>query len=121
MPSPTQQLGAAAESRAAEFLATHGFTLLARNWRRRAGELDLVATRGTLLVIAEVRMRAQARFGGAAASVDRRKQRRIVRAAQQLLQRHPELRTFLVRFDVLVVAPEGSDAPIEWIRHAFEA
>lgn len=121
MPSLTQKLGAAAEQRAAEYLRDQGFEIVARNWRRRAGELDLVAVRGQLLVIAEVRTRSHSGFGGAAASVTRLKQRRIVRAAQQLLQQNPALRSLVVRFDLLVVAPTGAPQRIEWIQHAFEA
>ena len=75
-----------------------------------------------MLVIAEVRTRAHAAFGSAAASVDRRKQRRITRAAQQLLQQRAELARLPVRFDVLVVSDLAAPQPrIEWIRHAFEA
>ena len=75
-----------------------------------------------VLVIAEVRTRSDEAFGGAAASVNRGKQRRIVRAAAQLLQERPDLARLPVRFDVLVVsALELSSPRIEWIRHAFEA
>ena len=117
-----QQSGRRAEDLAAEFLRTQGCEILERNYRRRLGELDLIAREGGVLVIAEVRTRASAEWGGAAASVDRRKQRRITRAAQQLLQQRSELAQLPVRFDVLVVSDLGATEPrIEWIRHAFEA
>ncbi|MFZ1905598.1 MAG: YraN family protein [Steroidobacteraceae bacterium] len=117
-----QQLGRRAEQLAAEFLAAQGLEILERNYRRRLGELDIIARGGGVLVIAEVRTRSVEAFGGAAASVNRGKQRRIVRAAAQLLQERPDLARLPARFDVLVVsALELSSPRIEWIRHAFEA
>jgi putative endonuclease len=117
-----QRLGRRAEQLAAEFLAAQGLEILERNYRRRLGELDIIARGGGVLVIAEVRTRSVEAFGGAAASVNRGKQRRIVRAAAQLLQERPDLARLPVRFDVLVVsALELSSPRIEWIRHAFEA
>jgi putative endonuclease len=69
-----------------------------------------------------VRLRADTRYGGGAASVDWRKQRRIQRATCHLLARQPALARRAIRFDVLDLAPDGRDGyRIEWIRHAFEA
>ena len=117
-----QRAGKRAEDLAAEFLRAHGCEILERNYRRRLGELDLVARERGVLVIAEVRTRASAQWGGAAASVDRRKQQRITRAAPQLLQQRAELARLPVRFDVLVVSDlESAQPKVEWIRHAFEA
>lgn len=112
-----QQTGRAGEDSAAAALEAAGFTILLRNYRCRAGELDLVARRGTLLVIAEVRCRAREDYGGAAASVTYRKQRRIVRASRHLLTRHRALALLPVRFDVLVPRAGGA---VEWIEAAFE-
>jgi putative endonuclease len=115
-----QQSGRHAEEIAAKFLRAAGCEILETNFRRRLGELDIVARHGAVLVIAEVRTRATSEYGGAAASVDRRKQRRIARAASQLLQQRRDLAALPVRFDVLVVSAPGSSAPaIEWIQHAF--
>ncbi|MGH8275471.1 MAG: YraN family protein [Steroidobacteraceae bacterium] len=117
-----QHTGQRAEQLANDFLRAAGFEILQRNYTRRLGELDVVARRAGVLVIAEVRTRARDRFGGAAASVDGRKQQRIIRAAAQLLQQRPDLARLPVRFDVIVVSDPEGDAPrIEWIRHAFEA
>jgi putative endonuclease len=117
-----QQSGRRAEELAAEFLRAEGFEILQRNYLRRLGELDVIARRADLLVIAEVRTRSSAAFGGAAASVDRRKQQRITRAATALLQQRADLARLAVRFDVVVVSdPHGAAPRIEWIQHAFEA
>jgi putative endonuclease len=116
-----QRAGQRAEQLAAEFLRAQGCEILERNYRRRLGELDLIARERGVLVIAEVRTRASAAFGGAAASVDRRKQQRIARAALLLLQQRADLARLPVRFDVLVVSGlEGPQPRVEWIRHAFE-
>jgi len=122
MPTARQQSGRRAEELAAEFLRAAGCEILQCNYRRRLGELDIVARTAGVLVIAEVRTRASNAWDGAAASVDRRKQRRITRAANQLLQQRSELARLPVRFDVLVVSdPYGRSPAIEWIQHAFEA
>jgi putative endonuclease len=115
------RLGADAEQVAAAYLRQQGLAVLLRNFRRRLGELDLVAREGDVLVIAEVRLRSGTGFGGAAASVDGWKRRRIVRAAEQLLQQHPEFARLRVRFDVIAVHPRDGAPAVEWIRGAFEA
>ena len=114
-----RQIGRDAEERAAAHLRAAGLVLLHRNYLCRLGELDLVARHGATLVVAEVRLRASAQFGGAAASITRAKQRRIVLATRHLLARYPSLQQLPVRFDALLVpADEG---PIEWLRGAFDA
>ena len=123
MPATAAQvLGARAEQLALEYLQARGLTIVERNYRRRLGEIDLVALDHGVLVIAEVRTRSTDAFGGAAASVDGRKQRRIIRAAAQLLQRHRDYAALPVRFDVLIVTGPATPAPgVQWLRHAFEA
>jgi putative endonuclease len=119
-PIDRRQIGQHAEERAARQLRAAGLTLLHRNYRCRLGELDLVARDGATLVVAEVRLRASARFGGAAASITRAKQRRIVLATRHLLARYPSLQRLPVRFDALLV-PADNEGPIEWLRAAFDA
>jgi putative endonuclease len=106
-----------AENSACAFLESQGFTIVTRNFLRRVGEIDVVARAGDLLVVAEVRTRASERFGGAAASIGRAKQRRVAATAGLLLQQHRELRQCRVRFDVLIVR----DGQVEWLKHAFDA
>src|SRR5690606_24172186 len=86
--TPKQRAGAAAEDAACAHLAAHGCRIVARNVRYRVGELDIVAFDDDELVFVEVRLRTGNAFGGAAASVDAFKQRRLVRAAQQFLAAH---------------------------------
>jgi putative endonuclease len=112
-----RQTGALAENSAAAFLESQGFDIIARNFLRRVGELDVVARAGELLVIAEVRTRADERFGGAAESISHAKQRRIIATAALFLDHHPQLRHCRVRFDVIVV----KNGRVEWLPHAFDA
>jgi len=79
------QRGAAEEQAAADFLVSQGLRIVARNWRCKGGELDVVAMEGDTLVFVEVRARASVRFGGAAASITASKQTRLIRAAQHYL------------------------------------
>ena len=118
-PSPTQHTGHLSETRAALWLEGHGLRVLERNLLCRAGEIDLVALDGDVLVFVEVRHRGSASHGGAAASVNRGKQRRLLRAARyflpRLAQRHLRGRLPACRFDVVCV----QEGRLEWIRHAF--
>jgi len=117
--SERMRRGRAAEQRAARVLTEAGFELIACNYRCRMGELDLVARRAGLLVIAEVRQRVGAQFGGAAASITAAKRRRIVRAARHLLLCRPALSRLSVRFDALLI--DGAEGPVQWLEAAFEA
>ncbi len=100
-------LGAAAEQRAVDALISAGYRMVARNVRFRVGELDAVAWDGDTLVFVEVRSRASARFGHAAATVSRAKQLQVAKVAQAYLGTRkisPRPRNF--RFDVVAVTGE---------------
>jgi putative endonuclease len=113
-----QQRGAQAEQRARAFLEHQGLVWVASNWRahfqRQVGEIDLVMQHDKELVFVEVRTRSRADFGGAAASVDGRKQQKLRRTAQAYLHAHGLHQAFC-RFDV--VAIHGDE--LDWLRHAF--
>jgi putative endonuclease len=108
-------LGQSAEARAESFLRKQGLKLVARNWRCRFGEIDLVMRDGATLVFVEVRLRSRGDFGGAAASVTPSKQKKLLAAARQYLAAQKTLPP--CRFDV--VALSGNAAP-EWIENAFD-
>lgn len=109
-----QQQGRAGEQAALRHLRDHGLVLVETNFTCKGGEIDLVMHDGATLVFVEVRTRADASHGGAAASVGYHKQRRIVRAAQLYLQRFDE--TPACRIDV--VAIDGG--AIAWMPNAIE-
>jgi putative endonuclease len=115
MSAGARAAGRAAEELAARFLERQGLAIVARNYRCRAGEIDLVARDGDTLAFVEVRLRGSEAFGGARASVDAAKQRRILEAARHYLARRPEQPC---RCDV-VVLDRLDPARVEWIRDAF--
>ena len=107
--------GAQAEQLAAQFLQRQGLTLIESNYRCRQGEIDLILRDGATLVFAEVRQRSRSDFGGAAASIDGRKQLRLILTAQHYLA---SLRsTPPCRFDAVLMDGAGN---IEWLKNAFE-
>lgn len=117
----TRALGRRGEALAEAHLRRAGFRILARNVHLRHAELDLVARDGAALVFVEVRLRTSARFGGAAESVDPRKQRRIATAAAELLARGGLPRAARIRFDVVAIDASVDPPRVEHIRSAFEA
>ena len=111
------------ETLAAQWLENQGMRLLARNFRARTGEIDIIARDREHLVFLEVRSRGNKRFNTAAGSVDRSKQKRILRTAQLFLQCHPGLANLPCRFDVIAFEPQqsGPNLDIRWIPGAFTA
>lgn len=110
--------GAQAESWAAQYLLQQGLKPVEQNYRSRFGEIDLIMRDGATLVFVEVRLRRNAAFGGAAASIDARKQQRLVRTAQQYLAGLAHAPP--CRFDaVLLDGAHGGG--LQWLKNAFEA
>lgn len=109
-----QVRGAAAEDRAAAYLTQQGLKLVARNFRCRGGEIDLIMRDGASLVFVEVRARARADFGGAAASITAAKQARIILAARHYLAQHRV--DAPCRFDAVLI----QSGQLQWLRAAFE-
>ena len=109
--------GAAAEVLAEKFLIKRGLRVIARNFRVKGGEIDLICADGNTTVFVEVRLREGSGFGGAAASITSHKQRRLILAARHWLLRNGECPC---RFDCVLF--DGLDsAKIEWLRGAFSA
>ncbi len=106
-PRPERQaafgLGISAESRAAAWLIAHGYRILARRWKCRLGEIDIIAARRHLLVFVEVKARAQ--LDDAALSITERQKQRIAAAAEIWLAAHPDPAINDIRFDAILVAP----------------
>jgi putative endonuclease len=108
-------IGKVAEDAAAAYLARQGLRLVARNWRCKGGEIDLIMQDGQTLVFVEVRARSNPNFGGAAASITAAKQARLVHAAQLYLaglKSPPPCRFDAVLFD---------GPSLDWLRNAFDA
>lgn len=99
----TREVGNAGEDKACAWLESHGYGILARNWRTRRGEIDIIAEKDGTLVFAEVKTLPSGEVETLAYELDRRKQKRLIETAQLFLAKHRKYRYNAVRFDVLVV------------------
>jgi putative endonuclease len=120
MPDDRQVLGAEGQRAAEMFLRRRRYAILARNYRGRRGEVDLIALDRSTVVFIEVKTRTQPGFGTPLEAVDRRKQRQIQRAALQYLSEN-RLHGRDARFDVVGVLWEDGRAQCELVENAFEA
>jgi putative endonuclease len=116
-PTTRANVGARAEALAADYLARQGLALVARNFRTRHGEIDVIVRDRDTLVFVEVRLRSSAAYGGAAASITRAKRARLIKAAHAYLAtlaREPPC-----RFDAILL--DGLDpARIAWERDILQ-
>jgi putative endonuclease len=108
-------LGSRYEDMAAAYLSANGLTILARNYRNRSGEIDIIAKDRDTYVFAEVKGRRSVRAGDPAEAVDRRKQAAIYRTAAWYRMKNNLPDTTPCRFDVIAIL--GNE--IRWIRDAF--
>jgi putative endonuclease len=112
-------IGQYGEERAALYLEEQGVRILARNYRTRRGELDLIAQDGEIICFVEVRFRAESSFGSPLETVGPKKQKRIAYAATEYLAKHSHFaRRFPCRFDVISI--ERVPNRIIWIKNAFD-
>jgi putative endonuclease len=117
---PRQHLGKLGEDLACAELARRGYAVLARRYRTRFGEIDIIARDGDVTVFVEVKTRAGDDYGGGAEAVTAWKQRRITQMAIDYLSRN-QLHDRPCRFDVVVVDLAGESTGIEVYAHAFDA
>ncbi|NOZ86855.1 MAG: YraN family protein [Deltaproteobacteria bacterium] len=116
-----QELGRVGEQLAMELLESKGYDLVAKNWRGRIGELDLVVSGHGVLVFVEVRTLKADDFDDPLASIGPSKIRQVSRTAREYLSRNPPPKDVDLRFDVVgVTLTDGSGAKIEHIKGAFE-
>jgi putative endonuclease len=119
-----QLSGQSGEAQAEQLLGSSGLQLVERNYRCRAGEIDLVmidpaTADGDVLVFVEVRKRAPGAMVEAIETVDRNKQRKLIQAARHFLMAYPVFATSPCRFDVIAI--DNPDEKASWVRNAFEA
>lgn len=113
-------MGLAGEDLACRELEKRGYTIVARRYRLRGGEIDIVARDGETLVFIEVKARSSHEFGSAAEAVTPLKQRQLTRLATEYLMRH-HLHDHACRFDVVSIHYDGGTSQIEVIPNAFDA
>ena len=116
-----QSLGKLGENLACDALEARGYAIIARRYRTRLGEIDIVARDGDTTVFVEVKSRAGDEFGGAAAAVTAWKQRKVALMAMDYLGRH-RLEDQPCRFDVVTIdVAEGQPPRIEVYKNAFDS
>ena len=103
MTQARRALGASGEQAAADWYQQNGYEIVARNWRCRDGELDLVVRRGRTFVFCEVKSRTSVAFGAPVEAVTRTKQTRLRHLAARWLADHAGVRAMEIRFDVASV------------------
>ena len=114
-----QTLGKTGEDLACRELERRGYAIVARRYRRRGGELDIIARDGATLVFVEVKAREGRTFGEAAEAVTRLKRRRIARLALDYVTRH-RLSGCPCRFDVVSIQFDSGKPVLEVYQGAFD-
>ena len=119
MEGQKQILGKEGERIAEAYLRKKGYRLVERNYRCPVGELDLVVLDRRVIVFVEVKTRTDERFGAPLESVDRRKQRKMIKAALFFLSRH-RLHHREARFDVVGISFMEREPVVEHVENAFD-
>ncbi|WP_297834056.1 YraN family protein [Pseudomonas sp.] len=120
--APHLQAGREAEAFALQHLQREGLSLIAQNWLCKRGELDLVMLDGDTVVFVEVRYRRHTGWGGALESVDVRKRKKLVIAAQLFLQTTSRWADSPCRFDVIGInGNPGKEPSFNWLKNAFDS
>lgn len=113
-----ENVGSRGENQAEKFLRKQGYKIIERNFRIRAGEIDIIAKDNDQLVFVEVKTRTDCCRELLTASINRNKQRRMIRTAQYYLVKN-KYKCLTGRFDVIFVTNNGWDTKIEHIKDAF--
>lgn len=119
MTTPRRRIGDSGERLAADYLERQGHRVIARNVRRREGEVDLITVDGDTLVFVEVKLRRAGRFGEAVEALTAAKQRRLQALAEVYAAEHPELPQ-TQRID-LVAVELSADGVLRDVRHIRSA
>jgi putative endonuclease len=114
-----KELGAELEKFASDELVKKGLEIVTYNYLCKMGEIDIIAKDHSDLVFIEVRYRKNNLFGGAVTSVDYKKQKRIINAAQHYLQKHKLTNKMACRFDVFAITGNLNQIEYNWIKAAF--
>ena len=120
MTQARQALGKHGEDLACRELERRGYAIVARRYRRRGGEIDIIARDGETIVFVEVKAREDRAFGSGADAVTAFKRRRIVEVAQEYLVRHHRS-DCRCRFDVVSIQFDTGRPVVELIQNAFDA
>jgi len=111
------------EQQALNWLQQNGLKPVQQNFHCRSGEIDLIMLHQDTLCFIEVKYRKNNAFGGAAYSIPKSKQRKIIKAALTFIVSHKKFQQHNYRFDALFISPEDKlkDNAFEWIQNAFSS
>jgi len=115
--SKHNKIGVKGEQIAADFLLNKGYIIVHKNWRSGRREVDIIAHKGDMLVIAEIKTRTSHEFGFPEEAVNRKKQQFLREAANAFMVENPQYRN--IRFDIISIMIAGDD--IKEIVHFEEA
>ncbi|MCR5126219.1 MAG: YraN family protein [Treponema sp.] len=114
----TKEIGSDGEDKAVAFLISDGYEIVARNWRTKTGEIDIIARKSDVLVFVEVKTLPSGNLETLSHELNRRKQKRIIETAKFFLLSNRKYNDSKIRFDVLVIDMPGF-APVYHIKDAF--
>ncbi len=114
-----QQIGKDAEHYACEYLQTKGLGLIIRNYHCYHGEIDLIMQDKDDIVFVEVRSRSRSDYGSALESINKSKQKKLIKTAIHFLQCKKWLHRVNSRFDVIAIQLNNGSRQLDWIKNAF--
>lgn len=119
MSEASKILGQVGEDLAAKFLEKHDYKIVARNYKIRSAEIDIIAEKNLTIIFVEVKTRSNIRHGLAVEAVNLRKQKRIIEAASVFLQDEKYF-DYACRFDVIEIYSVGENFKVNHIENAFK-
>lgn len=114
----TNLTGEKGEDKAAAYLISQGYHIIARNWRTKGGEIDIAAEKGETIVFVEVKTLPNATRDMLQSLLGEQKQKRIIKTSKRFLQIHRQYSKYFVRFDVIINDMQGLP-PVYHIENAF--
>ena len=116
--STNRQIGISGENEAAAYLQEKGYQIVAKNWRTKIGEIDIIAYKDSTIVFVEVKTWPHGDFFSLAAAINKRKRKRIIETAKCFLSDYRQYKESYVRFDVIAIAMQQQEK-IYHIENAF--
>ena len=118
MTTTTVSVGKCGEEKAAEYLKSESYTIVARNFKRRGGEIDIIAMDKNILVFIEVKTLPSGNIETLEHELNLRKQKRIIETSKRFLQMNRQYNDSIIRYDVLVIDMPGFPS-VYHIKDAF--
>ena len=116
--STNRQTGITGENEAAAYLQEKGYQIVAKNWRTKIGEIDIIAYKDSTIVFVEVKTWPHGDYYSLAAAINKRKRKRIIETAKCFLSDYRQYKESYVRFDVIAIAMQQQEK-IYHIENAF--